>query len=84
MTLKAGDVLLITVGTIHAAKKVASGTAKELATYVAGICSKRATLRRSVALIRPLGATASLLSSRRGRTHNVGSRAPWPRTHIPS
>ena len=34
MTLKAGDVLLIPAGTIHAAKNVGSGTAKELATYV--------------------------------------------------
>ena len=34
MTLKAGDVLLIPAGTIHAAKNVGSGTAKELGTYV--------------------------------------------------
>ena len=34
MTIKAGDVLLIPAGTIHAAKNVGSGTAKELATYV--------------------------------------------------
>ena len=34
MTLKAGDVLLIPAGTIHAAKNLGSGTAKELATYV--------------------------------------------------
>jgi len=34
MTLKAGDVLLIPAGTIHAAKNVGRGTAKELATYV--------------------------------------------------
>jgi quercetin dioxygenase-like cupin family protein len=34
MTLKAGDVLFIPAGTIHAAKNVGSGTAKELATYV--------------------------------------------------
>ena len=34
MTLKGGDVLLIPAGTIHAAKNVGRGTAKELATYV--------------------------------------------------
>ena len=34
MTLNAGDVLFIPAGTIHAAKNVGSGTAKELATYV--------------------------------------------------
>ncbi|MGA9084240.1 MAG: cupin domain-containing protein, partial [Pseudolabrys sp.] len=34
MTLKAGDVLFIPAGTIHAAKNVSSGVAKELATYV--------------------------------------------------
>ena len=34
MTLNAGDVLFIPAGTIHAAKNVDSGTAKELATYV--------------------------------------------------
>ncbi|MGB2660227.1 MAG: cupin domain-containing protein, partial [Pseudolabrys sp.] len=34
MTLKAGDVLFIPAGTIHAAKNVGSGVAKELATYV--------------------------------------------------
>ena len=34
MTLKAGDVLFIPAGTIHAAKNVGSGHAKELATYV--------------------------------------------------
>jgi quercetin dioxygenase-like cupin family protein len=33
MTLKAGDVLFIPAGTIHAAKNVGSGTASELATY---------------------------------------------------
>jgi quercetin dioxygenase-like cupin family protein len=34
LTLTAGDVLFIPAGTIHAAKNVGSGTAKELATYV--------------------------------------------------
>ena len=34
MTLKAGDVLFIPAGTIHAAKNVGSGTASELATYI--------------------------------------------------
>ena len=34
VTLKAGDVLFISAGTIHAAKNVGSGTASELATYV--------------------------------------------------
>jgi quercetin dioxygenase-like cupin family protein len=34
MTLKAGDVLFIPAGTIHAAKNVGSSVAKELATYV--------------------------------------------------
>lgn len=34
MTLKAGDVLFIPAGTIHAAKNVGRGNAKELATYV--------------------------------------------------
>jgi quercetin dioxygenase-like cupin family protein len=34
VTLKAGDVLFIPVGTIHAAKNVGSNTASELATYV--------------------------------------------------
>ena len=34
MTLKAGDVLLIPAGTIHAAKNVGSVNAAELATYV--------------------------------------------------
>jgi quercetin dioxygenase-like cupin family protein len=34
MTLKAGDVLFIPAGTIHAAKNVGTGTAAELATYV--------------------------------------------------
>jgi quercetin dioxygenase-like cupin family protein len=34
VTLKAGDVLFIPAGTIHAAKNVGSGEAKELATYV--------------------------------------------------
>jgi quercetin dioxygenase-like cupin family protein len=33
-TLKAGDVLFIPAGTIHAAKNVGSDTASELATYV--------------------------------------------------
>jgi quercetin dioxygenase-like cupin family protein len=34
VTLKAGDVLFIPAGTIHAAKNVGSNTASELATYV--------------------------------------------------
>ena len=34
MTLKAGDVLFIPAGTIHAAKNVGSGKGAELATYV--------------------------------------------------
>ena len=34
VTLKAGDVLFIPAGTIHAAKNVGSGKAAELATYV--------------------------------------------------
>jgi quercetin dioxygenase-like cupin family protein len=34
ITLKAGDVLFIPAGTIHAAKNVGSVTASELATYV--------------------------------------------------
>jgi quercetin dioxygenase-like cupin family protein len=34
VTLKAGDVLFIPAGTIHAAKNVGSATASELATYV--------------------------------------------------
>ena len=34
MTLKAGDVLFIPAGTIHAAKNVGSNNAAELATYV--------------------------------------------------
>jgi len=34
VTLKAGDVLFIPAGTIHAAKNVGSGNASELATYV--------------------------------------------------
>jgi quercetin dioxygenase-like cupin family protein len=34
VTLKAGDVLFIPAGTIHAAKNVGSGTASELATYI--------------------------------------------------
>jgi quercetin dioxygenase-like cupin family protein len=34
MTLKAGDVLFIPAGTIHAAKNVGNETASELATYV--------------------------------------------------
>ena len=34
MTLKAGDVLLIPAGTIHAAKNVGTGNGAELATYV--------------------------------------------------
>jgi quercetin dioxygenase-like cupin family protein len=34
ITLKAGDVLFIPAGTIHAAKNVGDGTASELATYV--------------------------------------------------
>ena len=34
VALKAGDVLFIPAGTIHAAKNVGSGTASELATYV--------------------------------------------------
>jgi quercetin dioxygenase-like cupin family protein len=34
VTLKAGDVLFIPVGTIHAAKNVGSDTASELATYI--------------------------------------------------
>jgi quercetin dioxygenase-like cupin family protein len=33
-TLKAGDVLFIPAGTVHAAKNVGSGNAAELATYV--------------------------------------------------
>jgi quercetin dioxygenase-like cupin family protein len=33
-TLKAGDVLFIPAGTIHAAKNVGSSTASELATYI--------------------------------------------------
>ena len=34
VTLKAGDVLFIPAGTVHAAKNVSSGTASELATYI--------------------------------------------------
>jgi quercetin dioxygenase-like cupin family protein len=34
LTLRAGEVLFIPAGTIHAAKNVGSGTARELATYV--------------------------------------------------
>jgi quercetin dioxygenase-like cupin family protein len=34
VTLKAGDVLFIPAGTVHAAKNVGSRTASELATYV--------------------------------------------------
>ena len=34
VTLKAGDVLFIPAGTIHAAKNVGSGTGAELATYI--------------------------------------------------
>jgi quercetin dioxygenase-like cupin family protein len=34
VTLKAGDVLFVPAGTIHAAKNVGSNKAKELATYV--------------------------------------------------
>jgi quercetin dioxygenase-like cupin family protein len=34
MTLKAGDVLFIPAGTIHAAKNVGSGNGAELATYI--------------------------------------------------
>jgi quercetin dioxygenase-like cupin family protein len=34
ITLKAGDVLFIPAGTIHAAKNVGSGNGAELATYV--------------------------------------------------
>jgi quercetin dioxygenase-like cupin family protein len=34
MTLHAGEVLFIPAGTVHAAKNVGSGPAKELATYV--------------------------------------------------
>jgi quercetin dioxygenase-like cupin family protein len=34
VTLKAGDVLFIPAGTIHAAKNVGSDNAAELATYV--------------------------------------------------
>ena len=34
MTLKAGEVLFIPAGTIHAAKNVGSGNAAEIATYV--------------------------------------------------
>jgi len=34
VTLKAGDVLFVPAGTIHAAKNVGSGTASELATYI--------------------------------------------------
>ena len=34
VTLKAGDVLFISVGTIHTAKNVGSGNAAELATYI--------------------------------------------------
>jgi quercetin dioxygenase-like cupin family protein len=34
ITVKAGDVLFVPAGTIHAVKNVGSGTAAELATYV--------------------------------------------------
>lgn len=34
VTLKAGDVLFIPAGTIHAAKNVGNETASELATYI--------------------------------------------------
>ena len=34
MTLKAGEVLFIPAGTIHAAKNIGSGNAAELATYI--------------------------------------------------
>ena len=34
VTLKAGEVLFIPAGTIHAAKNVGSGNAAELATYI--------------------------------------------------
>jgi quercetin dioxygenase-like cupin family protein len=34
VTLKAGDVLFIPAGTVHAAKNVGSGSGAELATYI--------------------------------------------------
>ena len=34
MTLKAGDVLFIPAGTVHAARNVGSVTGSELATYI--------------------------------------------------
>jgi quercetin dioxygenase-like cupin family protein len=34
ITLKAGDVLFIPAGTVHAARNVGSGTGSELATYI--------------------------------------------------
>jgi len=34
VTLKAGEVLFVPAGTIHAAKNVGSGNAAELATYI--------------------------------------------------
>ena len=34
MTLKAGEVLFIPAGTIHAARNVGGGNAAELATYI--------------------------------------------------
>jgi quercetin dioxygenase-like cupin family protein len=34
VTLKAGEVLFIPAGTIHAAKNVGAGTATEIATYI--------------------------------------------------
>ena len=44
VTLKAGEVLFIPAGTIHAAKNVGSGNAAELATYVVEKGSRSSTL----------------------------------------
>ena len=50
VTLKAGDVLFIPAGTIHAAKNVGSGNGAELATYV----SKKASRPSSWSSERPV------------------------------
>jgi quercetin dioxygenase-like cupin family protein len=44
ITLKAGDVLFIPAGTIHAARNVGSGTGSELATYIVEKGKPRLTL----------------------------------------
>jgi oxalate decarboxylase/phosphoglucose isomerase-like protein (cupin superfamily) len=78
VTLKAGDVLFIPAGTVHAAKNVGSGNAAELATYVV---EKGKPLSRWCLERRTASSTAanSIVKNRIRRDR----RASWPEASLP-